>query len=159
MSETLPKVCPSVMYIITGLDVGGAEKQLLLLASERQKKGIEVIIVSLKKGGVLRPEFESQGIKVYDLGMKRGIPNPFPLFRLIYLINKFKPKIIHSWMYHADLLATIALRMSFQRKATSLIWGVRCSDMDLTRYSFLLNCVVWCCVVLCVVVGGGDVIE
>ena len=146
MSETLPKVCPSVMYIITGLDVGGAEKQLLLLASERQKKGIEVIIVSLKKGGVLRPEFESQGIKVYDLGMKRGIPNPFPLFRLIYLINKFKPKIIHSWMYHADLLATIALRMSFQRKATSLIWGVRCSDMDLTRYSFLLNCVVWCCV-------------
>ena len=57
MSETLPKVCPSVMYIITGLDVGGAEKQLLLLASERQKKGIEVIIVSLKKGGVLRPEF------------------------------------------------------------------------------------------------------
>ncbi|MBR71848.1 MAG: hypothetical protein CMM30_02770 [Rhodospirillaceae bacterium] len=146
MVETLPESLPSVMYIISSLDVGGAEKQLLLLASERKKKGADVIVVSLKKNGALRSQFQSNGIDVYDLGINRSIPNPLTLIRLVRLINKYKPKIIHSWMYHADLLATIALSMSRRKNLTSLVWSVRCSNMDFSRYSIMLRCVVWCCI-------------
>lgn len=37
-------------------------------------------------------------------------------------------------MYHADLVATAAWWLSFRRQNTRLMWGVRCSNMDVDRY-------------------------
>ena len=42
--------------------------------------------------------------------------------------------MVHSWLYHVDMLATLALALSGRRRATRLVWGIRCSDMDMRRY-------------------------
>jgi glycosyltransferase involved in cell wall biosynthesis len=59
-----------------------------------------------------------------------------------------KPAIVQSWMYHADLAATLALYWSGRRQSTRLIWGLRCSDMDTSHYGVRLRAVIWACALL-----------
>ena len=123
-----------VMHVITGLDTGGAETQLALLVGARRAAGAEDIVVSLIPGGALRERLENAGVAVHDLGMRRGRPSLSGLLRLRSLIRRTKPQIVQSWMYHADLIAAFALRFSGRKNATPLIWGIRCSDMNLADY-------------------------
>ena len=66
----------------------------------------------------------------------RGKPSAFSaLMRLIQAIRTKRPDVVHSWLYHADLLTTVALTLSGRRASTRLVWGIRCSDMDMRRYA------------------------
>jgi len=51
-------------------------------------------------------------------------------------------------MYHGDLAALVALVMSGRRRQTHLVWGIRCSDMDLRRYGLGLRLAVKACTLL-----------
>ncbi len=88
-------------------------------------------VVSLTDRGQLGEQIESSGAAVHTLGMKRGRPDIFALPRLIRLLNTLNPTIVQSWLYHADLLSTLAVKFS---GLPILVWNVRCSDMDLKRY-------------------------
>ena len=124
-----------VMHVIGSLDVGGAETVLSRLVEGDREESISHTVVSLKPGGALRASLEAAGIPVLDLGMC-GKPSAFRgLVRLIRAIRTKRPDVVHSWLYHADLLATVALTLSVRRAATRLIWGIRCSDMDMNRYA------------------------
>ena len=125
---------PRVMHVITSLDAGGAEAQLAALVRHVKAQGQENIAVSLVRGGVVAERLRADGIAVFDLGMGRGRPSLKGLLRLMRLIRQHRPDIVQSWMYHADLLAGLALKLSGRRRRTPLIWGVRCSNMDVTRY-------------------------
>lgn len=134
-----------VMHVITGLTRGGAESQLTtLLCADAPGMG-RAVVISLLPGGAYRPALESAGVPVYDLGMTRGRPNPLGLLRLARLIRRYRPHVLHAWMYHAQLPATLALAISGCRRGTRLVWGVRCSNMDFARYGRSLRWVVRAC--------------
>ena len=124
-----------VMHVVTSLDVGGAETVLARLAAGDAAGAVSHSVVSLKPGGALRARLEAGGIPVRDLGIERNRDAPGGLLRLAAAIRDARPTVVHSWLYHADLLATLALALSGRRRATHLIWGVRCSDMDMSRYA------------------------
>ncbi|MYE01252.1 MAG: glycosyltransferase [Alphaproteobacteria bacterium] len=124
-----------VMHVVTSLDVGGAETVLARLAAGDAAGAVSHSVVSLKPGGALRDRLEANGIPVRDLGIERNRDAPGGLLRLAAAIRGARPAVVHSWLYHADLLATLALVLSGRRRATRLIWGVRCSDMDMSRYA------------------------
>ncbi|MBT5660411.1 MAG: glycosyltransferase [Rhodospirillaceae bacterium] len=88
------------------------------------------------------------GIQVHDLGLRRTYNFFTSLYRLIKIIRQEKPDVVQSWMYHADLMATLALYFSWRRKKTRLIWGIRCSDMNLPDYSPILRLTIWLCKLL-----------
>jgi glycosyltransferase involved in cell wall biosynthesis len=134
-----------VMHVITGLDTGGAERQLMHLVCARRRAGADDRVVSMIPGGALRGPLEQAGVPVHDLAMRRGRPSLRALLRLIVLIRRFKPHIVQSWMYHADLLALFALRVSGRWDDTPLIWGIRCSDMKLKNYGRTLRWTVRLC--------------
>lgn len=133
------------MHVITGLDTGGAEMQLLHLVSARRKAGADDRVVSMIAGGSLRGQFEQAGVPVHELGMTRGRPSLRALLRLIALYRRYKPHVVQSWMYHADLMALFALRFSGRWEETPLIWGIRCSDMNLKDYGRSLRWTVRLC--------------
>ncbi len=142
---TVAERASRVMHVITGLDTGGAEAQLLHLVSARRRAGANDRVVSMIAGGDLRGQFEQAGVPVHDLGMKRGRPSLPALLRLRALLRRFKPQMVQSWMYHADLMALIALRFSGRWEETPLIWGIRCSDMNLKDYGRALKWTVRLC--------------
>lgn len=102
-------------------------------------------VVSLLSNGLLVPELRASGVPVLELGFSKRLPNPVGLIRLALLIRREKPDVVQGWMYHGDLAALFALWLSGRRKATRLVWGIRCSDMDLSRYGVVVRHVVRIC--------------
>ena len=129
-----------IAHVISDLDTGGAEMMLAKLVGAMDRDRFSNTVISLTDRGQLGEQIESSGVAVHPLGMKRGRPDIFALPRLIRLFNTLNPTIVQSWLYHADLLSTLAVKFS---GSPILLWNVRCSDMDLKRYSLLSRWVRW----------------
>jgi len=97
-----------LLFVITGLGLGGAETQVVQLAIRLKSRGWEVGVVSLTPPGILAKELEANGIPVISLGMRRRFPDPRSLFRLVRIIRLWKSPILHAHMVHANLLARLA---------------------------------------------------
>ena len=130
-----PNTPIEVMHVITSLDVGGAETMLARLVAGDTAGSVSHSVVSLKPDGALRARVEGAGIPVRDVAIDRRRGVLGGVVRLARIMRTVQPTVVHSWLYHADLLATLALALSGRRRATRLVWGVRCSNMDLHRYS------------------------
>ncbi len=133
------------MHIITSLGTGGAESMLAALVLAPGASRPSPLVVSLISGGSVQERLLAGGITVESLGMSPGMPSLPALFSLVRLIRRERPQVIQSWMYHADLIATVALALSGRWSRTRLAWGVRCSDMDLSLYHRGLSRVVHTC--------------
>lgn len=133
------------MHVITDLDTGGAETMLANLVTAKRVGGEPPLVVSLTPGGNVAARIQAAGITVHDLGMKRGRPSIGAFYRLAKLIRVHRPQVIQSWMYHADLMALMALILSRRRQKTRMFWGVRCSDMDVSQYSWGLRRIIGLC--------------
>jgi glycosyltransferase involved in cell wall biosynthesis len=123
-----------VTHLITDLDVGGAETMLAKLVSSMDAGRFRTKVVSMIPPGVIGARLVQQGIEVHSLGMRRGLPHPLAIWRLLRLLHDEKPDVLQTWLYHADLLGLIASRLA---RVPHLVWNLRCSDMDLREYSRL----------------------
>ena len=97
-----------LLFVITGLGLGGAETQVVRLAIRLKSRGWEVGVVSLTPPGILAKELEVNGIPVLSLGMRHRFPDPRFLLRLARIIRSWKPAIVHAHMVHANLVARLA---------------------------------------------------
>jgi glycosyltransferase involved in cell wall biosynthesis len=109
------------IHVITDLDVGGAETMLKRLLAQEGVKS-EILVISLTDIGKIGLDIEQLGIKVHALYMKGPISFPSALLKLVKVFKVTSPEMIQSWMYHADLLAGIAARLSGIK---NVVWGVR----------------------------------
>jgi glycosyltransferase involved in cell wall biosynthesis len=85
------------------------------------------VVISLMDDGKYGPMLRSKGIEVLTLGMRRSFPSPIALIKLFQLLRKYKPNVVQTWMYHADLFGGIAARMA---GCKAIVWGVRQSTME-----------------------------
>ena len=134
-----------VMHVITDLDVGGAERMMSSYLMSPRDAAPESVVVSLLPGGYFSDHLRRAGFRVIDLNMRRNTPSVASVFRLAMLIGREKPDVVQGWMYHADLLTSLALLLSGRVNRTRFYWGVRCSDMDTSKYGFALRLAIWAC--------------
>jgi glycosyltransferase involved in cell wall biosynthesis len=127
------------MHVITGLDVGGAEMMLLRLLSVNKREW-EPAVVSLIDEGTIGPRIAALGIPVYSLGMRRGRPNPVRALSLMSITRQFHPQLIQGWMYHGNLMASLAGAASQER--APVIWGVHQSLSDLASMKVLTRAMI-----------------
>ncbi len=124
---------PLVCHVITSTAAGGAETQLLQLVRGAGQTGVRHRVICLGREGVLAPELARAGADPLCLGLEpgpgallRGLP------RLAAALRRLGPALVQSWLYHADLMALLASPLA---GSPPLVWSLRCSDMDLSRYS------------------------
>lgn len=95
-----------ILLLITGLGVGGAERQLVALADKFALCGHEVLIVALTGAVHVRPV--SKSIRIELIQMRRTVAGFFLAYlQLRRVILAFLPDVIHSHMVHANLLARL----------------------------------------------------
>ena len=99
-----------IVHVISDLDTGGAEVMLAKLVRAMDRDRFSNTVISLTDRGQLSEQIESSGVAVHTLGMKRGRPDILALPRLIRLLRALNPTIVQSWLYHADLLSTLAVK-------------------------------------------------
>jgi len=116
-----------VMHIITTLGPAGAEIMLTRVASGMDATRFENEVVSLTAILDLAERVRGMGVRVRTLGMKTGVPNPLLVMRLAQWIRESKPDVIHTWMYHANLVGALAARLAGD---VPVVWGIHNSAMD-----------------------------
>lgn len=124
-----------ILHVITGLDVGGAETALYRLATRMDPAAFQSRVVSLIRPGAMGDRLTDAGIPVDTLDMQRGVPSPAGLWKLVRLIRKWRPDVVQTWLYHADLAGLVATRLAFPLgKGPKMAWNIRCSFMALDEY-------------------------
>lgn len=116
-----------IIFLTTGLGTGGAEMMLYKLLRHINRRRFDVLVISLVNGGGVRKYIEGLGVRVIELGMKRGVPDPHFVVKLVNILKKEKPDILQTWMYHANLIGLIAGKLA---KVPKIIWGIRHSNLD-----------------------------
>lgn len=95
----------SVIHVITTLEMGGAEKQLLILASAQAKSGRRVRVCYLKGKPELESEFRARGIEVIHLLANKSFSSQLYLFRQI---DCDANEIVHAHLPQAELLVALS---------------------------------------------------
>ena len=116
-----------IVFIITGLSTGGAEMMLLKLLERVDLEKFEPSVISLTNRGEIGARIESLGIPLMVLNMRPEFPNPLILINIVKSLKKIKPDIVHTWMYHADLIGGVAARLA---GCQCVIWGIHHSNLS-----------------------------
>jgi glycosyltransferase involved in cell wall biosynthesis len=94
----------SVLHVITTIERGGAEKQLVTLVRAQIESGRKVSVAFLKGEPELKMDLTDSGvIKIYDLS-KFSIPRQ--IFELLR-INLRGPSVVHAHLPRAEILSVI----------------------------------------------------
>lgn len=131
-----------VLITSTGLATGGAERQLLALLKQWMRKGVETGVVSLASPGPVSQEIAALGIPLWHLGLDGAWRLPLAAGRLAAIARDFRPDVVQGWMYHGNLAALWAVRISGR---VPVVWGVRQSLYDLEREKPLTRRVIRLC--------------
>jgi glycosyltransferase involved in cell wall biosynthesis len=95
-----------VLFVVTTLGRGGAERQVVDLARAYRARGVEVAVAAML-GGPLEAELGRLGVPVTLLGMRRGVADPRAILALAAAVRRIRPDVVHSHMVHANLLARV----------------------------------------------------
>lgn len=116
-----------ILHIIVSLEPGGAEVMLFRTLAAMDRTRFENEVISLTEGGALVERLRAAQFAVRSLRMKRSIPSPLSLVRLVRWIRKSKPDVVHTWMYHANLLGGLAARLAGN---IPVVWGIHHNSLD-----------------------------
>jgi hypothetical protein len=111
----------TITFVITDLQTGGAEQQLVRLLARLDRTKFAPSVICLSKGGRLAQGVLAADVPLYTLGMTRRRV-VIPALQLLRIMRRLQPQIIQSWMYHANLAATVAKSLCCRR--AQLAWSV-----------------------------------
>jgi glycosyltransferase involved in cell wall biosynthesis len=95
-----------ILFVITGLGMGGAEIQVVSLADRLSKLGHEITVISIT--GQQKVFFNDKKINVINLDSNKTIKSFFlMIFRIKRILKEINPDIVHSHMVHANLISRL----------------------------------------------------
>ena len=96
-----------VALIVPTIDrIGGAERQVLLLAGGLNERGWRVTLVALSgRGGEEVVRLEAAGVGFFSLEMRKGLADPRGWIRFHRWLRREKPDVVHAHLPHAAWLA------------------------------------------------------
>lgn len=99
-------------------------------------------VISLGEIGVVGKKIQSLGIPVEALGMRSGAPDFTKFIKLAFRLRALKPDVVHTWMYHADLLGGLAARLA---REGVVVWGIHNFSLDADKTKLSTRAVVKVC--------------
>ena len=125
---------PSVLFLVRALDIGGAQRQLVELATGLHRAGWTITVVTFYGDGALEAPLKEAGVQIVCLN-KQGRWDVVPfMWRLVRTIRRHRPHIVHGSIDMCNVLLAVA--RPFIRKAR-VVWSLAASNMDLSRYDRL----------------------
>jgi glycosyltransferase involved in cell wall biosynthesis len=96
------------LIVIPSLEIGGAERQLVYLATGLKERGAPVHVATLYGGGAFESELLKAGVPVHCLGKQRPLSIVGPFLRLRRLMDSLEPKVVHGILPLPNLMVTLA---------------------------------------------------
>jgi len=95
-----------LMFLITGLGVGGAERQVVDLTERLSSRGHQIVLVYLTGEAKILPA--NSAVRVYGLAMRKSPSGVIAaLWRLRKIVVEYRPDVLHSHMVHANVTSRL----------------------------------------------------
>ena len=117
----------NILYVVTSLDVGGTQKMLYETIKNMDRDKYQIVVCSLKKGGIYGKILSDLDIKIISLKMnnRSGLLNIFifipSVLKLSKIIHKEKIDIVHSWLFQANIISRISARLAGVNRVISSV--------------------------------------
>ncbi len=95
-----------LLFIITELDEGGAEQVFERVVGAAGKKHEVAVVCLFHKDGSVGHRLQKNGMVVEELGIT-GLSTLHRARRLSRIIASFQPDLIHSWLFHANVITRV----------------------------------------------------
>ena len=131
-----------IALIITELQLGGAQRIVIELASRLAQSDWEVCVITNERGLLLQDLRGVRGVEVITVAALRREITPFKdllaLVRITSLLNNFKPDIVHTHTPKAGLIGRVAARL-LRIPCIHTVHGIGCdvSAMSLVEKVYL----------------------
>ena len=126
-----------IVFLISSLQRGGAEKQLTLLVRGLDHAKFHCSVVTTYDGGELAHELDDlENVEVLSLGKGGRSDSVRALIQLVRLIRSLKPDIVHGYLDSSNVLALVVGKPL----RTQVVWGVRASSLDSIQLDFASRC-------------------
>ena len=122
-----------IFLLTRALDLGGAQRQLVLLARALRERGHMVEVGVFYSGGSLSADLQGCGVEIVQLGKKRRWDWLAFMGHVVFELRRRRPDVIYSFLGGANVVASAA--RPFIHK-TRVVWSVRASNMDLANYGW-----------------------
>jgi glycosyltransferase involved in cell wall biosynthesis len=124
-----------ITHIITDLDTGGAEVMLCKLLSSLHNDAVNSMVISLMGRGKITEQIEALGVRVETLDLEQGErPGWRTVKKLRQFMRAFNPDIVQGWMYHGNIVATVAVFLFDPMcRKVKLFWNVRQTLYDINN--------------------------
>src|SRR5688572_2293935 len=96
-----------VLFVISDLGLHGAQKQVVELAAELDRRGHEVAIYTLNDEAARAQDLRGTGVEVI-VDQKRSKLDPAVLLRLRRKITSWRADIVHGFLFDGDIYARLA---------------------------------------------------
>jgi glycosyltransferase involved in cell wall biosynthesis len=99
-----------IVHLVTSLEVGGAQHNMLLGLPRLDPERYEHILVSIMDRMQMEQQFRQLGIEVHSLGLSKKTDLAIAL-RLRSLLKTLRPDILHTYLIHGNVLGRIVGRL------------------------------------------------
>jgi len=125
----------NIFFLIRSLNIGGTERQLIELVKGLDRNHFDITVGLFYNEGALIEEIKSMPwIHVVSLNKSGRWDIIRFVLRFIKLLKSLQPDILYSFLPDANIAGLIAGRLSGVKR---VVWGVRASNMDVSRYDWL----------------------
>jgi len=114
-----------ITHITNTFDRGGAEMMLHRLLSRLPRSEFSCDVVALKGPGPVGEMIAALGIDTTALDLSRARPGLGGVPSLVRHLRRARPDLVHTWMYHANLMGGTAAAMSGR---IPVVWGIHHGD-------------------------------
>ncbi len=123
-----------ILYVVSDLTSGGAQIALGRFLKVLDREKFQPCVISLSAGGEPADYIRALGIEVQAFDMRGFFGFPSAFLKFLSAVKKINPDVIHGWMYHGNAAVLFAGAVC---PAAGLLWSVRCSDFDLSKYGMM----------------------
>jgi glycosyltransferase involved in cell wall biosynthesis len=122
-----------LVILARSLGFGGAERQIVALATGLQARGHRVVVALFYGGGPLEPDLAAAGVPVVSFEKRGRWDVAGFAVRLAAFLRRERPDVVHGYLAMPDL-AALALKPVFGGK---VVWGVRGSAVHAADFDRL----------------------
>ena len=136
-----------VQFVISTLEVGGAERQLTALATRIDRTKFDVEVLVLTRGGRFETELNQAGIPYKILDKGPGM-NAKCFFKTVREMRRFRPHVVHGWLFTgsaygraAGTVARVPVRIASERSVSRWREGIhKWTDRALSKCTEIILC-------------------
>lgn len=123
-----------ILFLLRSLNRGGAERQMVTLATALHRRGHDITVAVFYGGGPLQQTLDEAGVPLIDLRKAGRWDTMGFARRLVTAVRSVEPDVLYTCLTVPNLLGVL-LRPLWP--GVAVVWGIRASNVDWSQYDRL----------------------